>query len=255
MKYVPIVPHGAEELLEYRTERVFCFADIAAKDAAYAKWFRDCDMDILMDHPIYELQPALSVYDTLRVLDLVRPEITTIPDVHEQMGVTWKMFNEYAPLMRKAFPGTKLMGVPQGLDVDQILYQAYAMVESGLADMLAIGIKRSIPDLDRAGIVANLHERYPDLKFHLLGARWPYTNEREMAGLPWVESLDSAEPVNAAMRGVRFHLIREQFSVKRDENFQNMAGRAKAQKRLVWNNIQAMSDLLATPVEQSAKVT
>jgi len=206
-----------------------------------------------MDHPVYELQPALSVEETLRVLDLVCPKVTTIPDVHENAATTWHQFEQYAPVMRQAFPHIKLMGVPQGLDVDSILESAYNMADSGLCDMLAIGIKRSLPDLDRALIVRKVLERYPEMRFHLLGARWPYTNEVSMADWEPVESMDTAEPVNAAMRGVPIFKVTEQSQVARDPLFQSMSRRALMQSRLVCKNIESFQAGIATQTALSVE--
>lgn len=249
MKYVPIVPQGAEKLL-HESERVFCFADLAYKSSRYRNWYRRARQEVLMDHPIYELQPALSIENTLMVISAVQPDMTTIPDVHEDYETTMKMFHEYAPIMRHEFSHVRLMGVPQGLDVGTILKSAHIMMESGLCDTLAIGIKRSIPDLDRAYIVHTLHVEYPDLRFHLLGARWPYTNEASMANWPWVESLDSAEPVNAGLNGYRLADLSDlkiaTLATKRPNFFNSLGRIARNPKHfeIIRENIKWMESLL-----------
>lgn len=255
MKYVPIVPPGAEKILmSSNAERVFCYADKALQEPEYRFAYQVLQsegVEILMDHPIYELKPALSLLDTLDVLSRMNPEITTVPDVHEDYEVTMQMFRLYAPAMHDLYPNIRLMGVPQGKDESTIWRSAIQMAESGMVNMLGIGIKRSIPTLDRARLVAQLHDLYPTMQFHLLGARWPYINECKMALMPWVESCDTAEPVSAGIRGIELKDAKA-LDVQRDINFQQMAGEALSMKRVVGANIWQMQELLAgrvTPEE------
>jgi len=248
MLYVPIVPKGAEKLLDGSgAKRVFCFADLALEDREYRLWFQNTKKEILLDHPIYELQPHLNLFDTFEVLDLINPTIATIPDKHEDPDTTWSMFLQYAEALHQHVTShklrTRLMGVPQGIEFHEILQQALDMADTGLCDVLGIGVKRSNFGLKRSELVDAIQQKHPNMRFHLLGARWPYADELSMRDNEAVESCDTAEPVNAALNGV---YLRESVStdVGRAENFQQLADKAWTKRELVWYNMDDMSRLL-----------
>lgn len=235
MEYVPIIPHGAEGRVKLPGDRLFCFADIAVKDKVYHDYYKNTQKEVLLDHPVYELEPALGVMETVSLIQSLEPDITTVPDKHEDYETTRSMFFEYAPAMRGRVPGLRLMGVPQGTTPGQILFSAQEMARSGLVDMLGIGIKRSIPDLDRAALIQQISSQFPRMRYHLLGARWPYLNEHEAAQDERVESLDSAEPVSIALKG-RYFRDATAPDTKRRPDFHQTAELAVVLRGLIWDN-------------------
>ena len=246
MEYVPIVPLGAESLLTHPgVKRIFCFADLLETNKRYQEFYSESKQEVLLDHPIYELMPALDLFQTLALIQTYQPHITTIPDKHEDYTATTKMFYQYAPAMYEVTRGTRtrLMGVPQGTTYEMILANALLMLDTGQVDILGIGIKRSIPDLKRSQLVKDISRLYPKMRYHLLGARWPYHDEQLMAHDERVESCDTAEPVNAALNGVKF-LDAGPEDVRRATNFQTLGLKALEGAPLVWSNISMMLQIL-----------
>lgn len=254
MRYAPVMPPKHLDGLQPRDNiAYFCFADVAMIDAAYRHWFDDKKF-VVLDCPVYEGGPILTA-QALKALvnDMPGIEFCIIPDVIDDRDATLKRFFEYV----KIIDHPSCTGVPQGKTVEDALDCAIDMIGRGNINRLAIPNKRAWShqatrrQLIHAitmgiGIADAMAPEFAagKLKFHLLGADFPYTDEMECATLPGVVSLDTAEPINAAYSS---HVFDSTWSParKRPADFFT---RARLSKGQVNRNVGAMQKWLNSSV-------
>lgn len=217
MRYAPVIPPAHIDKLEPRKDiAYFCFADVAAKNYAYRRWFDDKNF-VVLDCPVYEggdILPALELKKLVR--DMPGIEFCIIPDVIDHKQETLARFYDYVSII----DSPTCTGVPQGRTVEEVVDCAMEMLAYGGIRRLAVPNKRAWSGqatraqfitavVNGAAIADHLthHKRgfeVGHVKWHLLGAEFPYHDEMEAAAIPGVISLDTAEPVNAAIKNRQF---------------------------------------------------
>lgn len=255
MRYIPIFPLRAQHVLGERVNTMFWFSDLLREDFQYAAeyelWQRDGKVSFV-DSPIWEQREVPTPFQMSQLLTQYQPDFCTVPDVLYDFDATLEMLNEYGNYMKPiaARTGTKLIGVPQGSDVEQTFECAIRMIESGLVGMLGISCKRNFDQpLIRSELIRRIHE-FAEIPVHLLGAQWPYEDEASMSNWPLVTSCDTAEPINAALNGLMLEQVTRPQQVERPKGFdtEHLGNVAMGRKELIWYNVQKMQSLLnSTP--------
>lgn len=220
MKYAPVMPPLTIEQLEPRwIKAVFCYADVALESTAYRKWFEQLDrtkIDVVLDAPIVEKGKVPDPTDMAQLARWLNPTFMFIPDVQFDYRATLSRFNHYAARIDHQ----SATGVIQGKYLSEQMVCANEMYAAGIR---RLALPRPGPKnggTSRYHLISALNPTLPDVKWHLLGARWPYQDERACSTIPNVISIDTAEPVNAALRYGRILTERSiPEDVKRPEQF------------------------------------
>lgn len=249
MRYAPVMPPKHLAKLEPRDDiAYFCFADVAYQNTTYREWFDDKKY-VVLDCPVYEGGPILTA-EALKSLVRMMPgiEFLIVPDVIDDKAATLERFYEYVSVIDHP----SCTGVPQGRTPEEALDCAVDMIAAGV-NRLAVPNKRAwsrgasrsqFINATNIGVAVANHMA-PDydsglLKWHLLGAEFPYTDEMQAAVLPGVVSLDTAEPINAAYKGYVFDSHSPQARKRPDYFFTGVA----LDKRTTNRNIGEMQSWL-----------
>jgi hypothetical protein len=215
MKYAPVMPPLAVRQLDrVGPEAYFCYADWAFWDEDYMQFFLDKPY-VVLDCPVMEHGELLEPWQLKRVIRKLDPTVTIVPDTPFNKFLTLQQFRVYAEMLDHS----SLAGVLQGTSVSELVECAVEMLDYGVAYL-------AIPRLSernagrsfarRSNIIQALAQATDTskIKYHLLGANWPYEDEMYCAAYGLADSVDTAEPVNAAIRHQR---LTRQFKTPRRE--------------------------------------
>lgn len=243
MKYAPVVPPSCiEQLRGVKVRAYFCFADSAFYDEEYRRFFTEGpakDQYIVLDCPIVEHGKIIDPEQYAQVVRAIKPTMAIIPDVQFQRMPTLAMFKEYLAACPSAYR-ERLAGVPQGTTKMEIVWCAQEMYDAGIRRMGIIRTRNIAGKPRRSDIIRTL--AYSDVKYHLLGAEFPYIDEGWCSENHLADSCDSAEPINAAIRGMNMVTSRKDLArFKRPEGFMKVGYIDQHQLR---TNIQRMQKWL-----------
>lgn len=251
MRYAPVVPPNCiEQLKGMKLKAYFCYADSAYFDHTYREFFIDLPGDryIVLDCPIVEHGRLLTPQEYANVVQYIEPTMAIVPDAQFDRLETMRMFDRYY----SACSDPSMAGVPQGKNMPDMIQCARFMYDAGVRRMGIIRTRNIEGQPKRSEIIRELG--YTDVKYHLLGAEFPYIDESWCAHLRLADSCDSAEPINAAIRGLNMvtsHGDRSRFA--RPAEFMQIS---YIDTRMLKRNIQRMQKWLtgpAIPPESSAK--
>ena len=193
----------------------YCLPHLLDKDEEYKQYFFDAKKSgryIIMDNSLHELGEAYDYDRLLHWVKELKPNEFIVPDVWmegHQTAAQAKYWKQY-----KYPKGTKITAVIQGKDSDDAFLCASLLQNLGYEKLcVSYGATwyndcfiHSNPDMGKAlGRVRFVQEllemkRYKNIKFHLLGCSIPqefgwYDNH------PQIESIDTSNPVMAALEG------------------------------------------------------
>ena len=197
----------------------YCLPHLLDQDEEYKQYFFDAKKSgryIIMDNSLHELGEAYNYDRLIHWVTELKPNEFIVPDVWMEGHMTaaqakyWKQY--------KYPKGTKPIAVIQGKDADDAFLCASLLQNLGY-DKLCVSygatwyndcFAHSNPDMGKAlGRVRFVQEllemkRYENTKFHLLGCAIPqefgwYDNH------PQIESIDTSNPVMAALEGIAYN--------------------------------------------------
>lgn len=203
LAFAPVVPPGAEQALPANLNAHFAFANVAWANPAYAEWYRG-HKGLVVDCPIYEGKQPLTPQQLAEVSLFLEPRFLIIPDVRFSSHATLARAEEYLKILPKHQRNT---GVLQGASTRGVRECCIALLDMGLVSVAVPKDLQPTLGLSRSALLSHLVQEGvlpPSVQIHLLGANWPYSDERTAgAELPMVLSVDTAEPANAALAGLR----------------------------------------------------
>lgn len=197
MKYCPVVPPLAWRELERFVGRedvgMFCYADAAQINDDYAYFMRKQPY-VVLDCPIMEKGRILEPRELRLLVDLIQPTFTIVPDIIFDQRGTMNLFYQYCEVI--AHPS--LTGVLQGETHLQLIQCACEMYNYGVRQLAIPRISDRNGAVQRSEILPELHAVFPDVKWHMLGANYPYGDEILIRNI--ASSCDSAEAANASIK-------------------------------------------------------
>lgn len=244
MKLAPIVPTGAESLIPEEIERFFCFTNLVdVAGNAYVDSFKD-RTGVILDSFVYEdALPEDPIVWAAKV-KLISAHMVFIPDVRFNMSATLTMFGEHWDALEDIIdPEAYLVGIPQGQNLQELTEAAETMLLKEDVVYLAIPHHTArLCGVPRSEIVTLWQKLFEgDLEgIHLLGAFWPYTDERLMADWDIVKSMDTAEPANAAIFGTSLRVPSAETAVVRPANFFQLKNLLTLQQELFTQNVREL---------------
>lgn len=177
--------------------------------------YRDAGGVVFLDNSCFELGASLDNDLLYKTYDIVRPDIVILPDVLGNADATVErtlaFIKEHPDVIDHA------MAVPQGSSFDELIecYKLFRDFRLGSQSFAMIGIPfvypwlekepyfqaneriRLLNFMDREGIIDR------DRKHHLLGT-WQAREFAEYSRYNWIYSLDTSNPVMAAIDGDRY---------------------------------------------------
>lgn len=244
IKLAPIVPPHMEHLIPPETQRVFCFADIAVSDQEYLQSFKNRE-GVIVDNQIYEnvQVPPPATYGA--VMKELGGHLVILPDSRSGFLETMRMAEQYLPYC----PIDRTAGVIQGSSMAELEECANRFVQDFGLSWLAIPTRVPNRPVTRRQLFENLEMGDWPVRFHFLGADFPYHDEAILRQHYNIDSVDTAEPYNAAFNMMDLR----DGPHKRDAYFMKH-GAEDTPLRLapggqLWSNIRELSDLAATRPE------
>lgn len=219
IELAPIVPHSWGRFLPgLHIRKHFCFARFVVEDDNYRDLYQSLS-GVLLDNLVFEEEPPLSPYDLRQACIYIQPEIVFIPDVINDLGKTLKLFDEYYGFLENG--PWRIAGAPQGVSEDEVVSCSVEMLDSGV-DVLAIPnlTARNI-GIRRSQIISNIQMSIDQrkLSIHLLGADWPYIDERLMKDWSEIRSFDTAEITSCSINEKLIRSKSAQWATRRPKDF------------------------------------
>ncbi len=188
----------------------FCLAQLYKDNMEYRFNIRKASVSgrpIMLDNGAWEFGKSMNTKDYIDIIDELRPDYAVIPDVYKNKELTKKMtldfFDKYL-----ITPNVKLMFVPQGEDIEQII-DCYNEVINQETDMWLntsiVGIPKHVGEIMNRVTFTDILYDNVKVKFghvHFLG----YWNWEELMYAPidrksWtLESIDTKAPVKYALK-------------------------------------------------------
>lgn len=173
---------------------------------------------VILDNSIFELGKAFDMFSFANWIEEIRPTEYIIPDVLEDCGETivnaikWKrLFNN--------LPGKKI-GVVQGKNYDQLVYCYKQLDEDIGVDKMALSFDYSyyqkvFPHPNKwlsyaKGRIMTINRLLEEnvinvnKPHHLLGCSLPFEFITYRTGYPWLESMDTSNPIVHGIKKIRY---------------------------------------------------
>lgn len=213
-----------KSILNYLTDKldyVYCLPHLMEEDEEYCNYFLKCKeegKEIYLDNSLHELGFSLNDDILLKWIEILEPSTFFVPDVWEDFNKTFKNAERWIEYKNK-FPKTTLTAVIQSRDLDniEILYRNYKQLGY---DKVAFSYGNSLyerlfpyPNKDLAksfGRLQVLSYLYNEEvikendRIHLLGLSTTFELEY-LNQFPFIESLDSSNPVMLTLDGYNYH--------------------------------------------------
>lgn len=164
----------------------------------WSKWISDgtSALDITMDNSVVELGDAMDFSKVIEAAKRVGAQHVVLPDVINDARGTAdageEAMNEHAETLAEA--GIAPLGIPQGLDVDELLECAKELVAVGVK---RLGVTRYITEGSigsRIDVTRALWKAHK-LPMHLFGFSGNLLDDLTASRLPGVIGIDSAMPI------------------------------------------------------------
>jgi hypothetical protein len=171
--------------------------------ASFYRWRSEVIGDyVILDNSAHEQLQGQSLDALMQAADLVKPSEIVLPDRLFFGDDTVERSAEAADKLRQVFPGTKLMGVPQGRHPREWVNCLMGLSSFAKVDTIGISKDYEVWDGGLAKLVMTvLQWGYRPEQIHLLGWGRELWKLKELAGL--VRGVDSAKPIVYAMEGIR----------------------------------------------------
>lgn len=213
-------PNSLFYYVQSRTEGDYCLVHLLEEDATYRELFRKAcrEREVILDNSIFELGEAFDMHKFHEWTYELSPTWHIIPDALEDTEKTLKNARLWDTVYREATPG-KTVGVVQGKDYYEIVHCYTELDQEINVDMIAISFDYSyyeqlVPHanklvswmlgritllglLEKDGII---NKSKPH---HLLGTSLPVEG-KFYKQYPWIYSVDTSNPVVAAIKGVSY---------------------------------------------------
>jgi hypothetical protein len=150
---------------------------------------------LVIDNPVYEGLGHADPKQSRNLLRQYQPRFLLLPDVRFNFRLTIIRADDYLAVL----DSPAVTGVLQGNTLDEVLECALEFYRLGVRRLAVPKDLTERTGVPRSGLVSKILD-LRDVKFHLLGAIYPYSDEKFIAAhLPSVLSVDSSEPCNAAL--------------------------------------------------------
>ena len=169
--------------------------DVVAQPKAYKKVFDDLPKaTIIMDNSLIELGKPADIETMLTAIETVTSNYVVMPDYLGQSLLTVEACKSFATMINKINPHS-LMAVPQGTNIEEVLYCAEQLAK--IEGVKAWGIPRHLTESlgTREIITRSLTRHYPKMPIHQLGFSDSIQDDIECTRMPNVMGIDSAMPI------------------------------------------------------------
>lgn len=193
--------------------------DVLANQGAYAEHFENMRdyfgrrFVVLMDNSIVELGNAVNMEQVEIAGAVVGADVLILPDVMGNGKETLAMFKSIVPTLNGNFG---YMAVPQGPTIGEFAacLEEYARWHS----VSWVGIPRIATQQlgSRQKLIALAKLIKPDWHVHLLGFSDNVVDDMLCANLDGIMGIDSAVPVRAGQKGLRFNLANSDYGKRGD---------------------------------------
>lgn len=213
-------PNSLFYYVQAKTDGDYCLVHLLEENETYRDLFKQAcrEREVILDNSIFELGEAFDMHRFHEWTCELEPTWYIIPDVLEDSQNTIHNARIWNDVYRQATPG-KCIGVVQGKDYYDIV-DCYTKLDQSIdVDMIAISFdysmyKRLVPNPNRLmswmlGRVTLLGLLEADgvinknKPHHLLGTSLPVEG-KFYRDYPWIYSVDTSNPVVAAIKGVAY---------------------------------------------------
>ena len=209
MEVALITPTAALNEFASRSKYHLVLADRILSDEAYREYYAyraKMGDYIMLDNCAYELGQSLSEKQLLACVKGIKPTAMFLPDVRFKTKETLSLVEQALPKFREMCPNLKLLGVPQGSNLEEVLRCYNQLMALGVD---GFGIYEEIGEVTGLGRRADFlnylssHNRVSFNKtYHCLGMEEDVEQIKLLAEHPWVKGVDSAKPYVYGMFGV-----------------------------------------------------
>jgi hypothetical protein len=170
--------------------------------AAFYRWRAETIGDyVILDNSAHEQLQGQSLTSLIEAAERVCPSEIVLPDRLFFGDDTVERSAEAAAVLREKFPGTHLMGVPQGRHPREWLECLLGLHSFARVDTIGISKDYEVWEGGLARLVMQVIQwGYTPDQIHLLGWGRELWKLRDLAGL--VRGVDSAKPLVYAMGGI-----------------------------------------------------
>ena len=196
-----ITPTPMLNLFAVKSRTHLVLAHIYEVDEAYRNFYKErvaAGDFVILDNSAYELQESVAVERLYKCALDLNPSAIFLPDCRFNTERTIALAIEAHEVL--GGHGWKLLGVPQGSNLKEILQCYHWML--GRSWIAGFGLYEEIGDVaglgTRAAFLQYLEENsgVVDGKYyHLLGMEEDMTALKKLATYKWVNSIDSAKPI------------------------------------------------------------
>lgn len=213
MKLATILPTHYLDMIEGNTYHM-ALAHLVGKDKEYTDFYRRqvdvFNSFVIMDNGVIEGEQQ-SIEAICKKAELIHASEIILPDVFMGCDATLDSTHAAMEYVKKNYPHLKMMGVPQGKDIDEWVNCAEVMLDW---DIDSIGIPKVLTKLEgrdaRLQALAILNECYPKqmktVEVHLLGC---WENPIELAMIAKAEQQGDISPVRGCDSAIAYVYARD----------------------------------------------
>lgn len=179
--------------------------------------FFGSDTLLIMDNSIVELGNAVDMKVVAQAGELVGADVLVLPDVMGDGPKTRLRFlDDIRKIQKKPLGNFDLMAVPQGPTLQD--FAACLEVFADFEEVTWIGIPRIATQQlgSRHKLIQLARAINPDWSLHLLGFSDDVVDDVLCANLGHIEGIDSAVPIRAGQKGIRFNLANSDYGKRGD---------------------------------------
>jgi hypothetical protein len=237
----------------------YALPHLLESDEIYRNHFLKCkenNVEIYLDNSIHELGHAMSNDILLKWIEILQPKYVFVPDVWEDTAKSLENAYEWSNI--KLPSNTEKIAVVQSksLLMSKICYREYKLMGyekiafSYGADYYLdhsshpnVDIRRA---LGRVEVISSLYKnsviRDTD-NIHLLGTSWPleFSFYKEM---PFIKSIDTSNPIMAAIENIRYHKFGINSKPKRNLNDSFSIPLEHINLSLIENNVNKFKQII-----------
>ena len=171
MKYYTIGPLNHLELVEKSPCHLVVAPFLKGRILNFYRKLKEKGAEIILDNGAFETGKSMDVQEYLKIAKLLKPDIVIVPDVWKRAEATINVTDEFIKAWHSDdVPNSKLMFVPQGNTIEELLDCFTTMRNNYLADFFGLPYRQWD---DTSGTVRKFMYEHlmdnKDIKFHLLG--------------------------------------------------------------------------------------
>lgn len=209
MKVAIITPTLLLNKFAARSDYQFVLAHKFKEDAAYRAFYKARSTmgdRIIVDNGAYEFTTAVDADSLLKVASELDADICVLPDVRFQSELTLERTATAIKYLDELRPTTKLIGVPQGNDLESVIDAYTRLYDLGVD---GFGLYEEIGEVtglgNRAAFCQYLVDHdlvHPQMYYHMLGMEEDLTQLQDLAQFEWIDGIDSCKPIVYGMAGI-----------------------------------------------------